>query len=327
MKEIIKAALPYKNSNDFMTGKFYDNTYFHFFVSALKRNPNIQVTYFPVETTFDTSILENNFDLVLLWSNADYGNPDKLLGVEKLNIPIIARVGDPSDAKNSIKNHDKFKIDQYFHFWSEEFFYHYYPKNFKFKTIIFGLEPSLYEKISPFETRIKNKILNSGGVGNTKFLSKIINKIKNPEFNSLDVYRLRTQCNSLSYVDYTSTLKHKFVNDKYSDLLQKYRASIAASTLTFVVKMLEIPAAGCLSFLEVSKKNKCEYVGFQDEKNAIFINEDNYRDKFDEFISDPNNSKWEKIANAGRKLVMEEMNNDKAVESLVDLMKKTINKN
>ena len=192
---------------------------------------------------------------------------------------------------------------------------------------MFGLESSLYEKTTPFETRIKNKILNSGGVGNTKFISKIINKIRNPEFNSLDVYRLRTQCNALSFVDYTSTLEHKFVNDKYSDLLQKYRASIACSTLTFVVKMLEIPAAGCLSFLEVTKKNKCEYIGFQDEKTAIFINENNYRDKFEEFISDFNNPKWKKIADAGRKLVMEEMNNDKAVESLVDLMKKAINKN
>ena len=155
MKEIIKVALPYKKSNDFMTGTFYDNTYFHFFVSALKRNLDINVTYFPVETNFDTSILDNNFDLVLLWSNADYGNPDELLGVEKLNIPIIARVGDPADAKISIKNHEKYKIDHYFHFWSKEFFHHYYPKDFKFKTIMFCLESSLYEKTTPFETRIK----------------------------------------------------------------------------------------------------------------------------------------------------------------------------
>lgn len=327
MNEIIKVALPFKSSNDFMTGKFYDNTYYHFFVTALKRNQDIRVTYFPVEGSFDTSILKNRFDIILLWSNADYGNPDELLGIEKLDIPVIARVGDPADAKNSIKNHEKFKIDHYFHFWSEPFFRQFFPRHFKFKTIIFGLEPSLYQKITPFKPRIRNKILNSGGVGNTKFLSRIINKIRNPKFNALSVYRLRTKCNELSYVDYTATLRHKFVNDKYSELLQKYSASIACSTLTFVVKMLEIPAAGCVSFLEVTRKNKCEYVGFRDEKTAIFINEQNYRDKFEEFISDPDNPKWEKIANAGRKFVMEELNNDKAVESLVDLMKKTINKN
>ena len=78
--------------------------------------------------------------------------------------------------------------------------------------------------------------------------------------------------------------------------------------------------------MEVTGKNKCEYVGFQDGKNAIFINENNYRDKFEEFISEPDNPKWEKISNAGRKFVMEEMNNDKAVESLVDLMRKVIDK-
>ena len=90
--------------------------------------------------------------------------------------------------------------------------------------------------------------------------------------------------------------------------------------------MLEIPASGCVSFVEVTKKNKCEYVGFEDGKTAVFINEYNYRDKFEEFISDSDNPKWEKIANAGRKFAMEELNNDKAVESLVDLMRKVIDK-
>lgn len=325
--EKIKVALIYKNTNIFMSGKHYDNTYYHFFVTALKRNNDINVTYFPVERNFDASQLENKFDIILLWSNADYGNPDEITGIEKLKIPVIARVGDPSDAKHAIKNHEKFKIDYYFHFWSEQFFRNYYPKHFKFKTIIFGLEHPMYENIKEFEPRIKNKILNSGNVGNTKFFGRIINKLKNPEFNALTVYKLRTKCNQLNYVDHTNTLEHKFINDRYSELLQKYRASIACSTLTFVVKMLEIPASGCLSFLEVTKKNKCEYVGFEDGKNAIFINEDNYRDRFEEYLSDPDNPKWAIIANEGRKFAMEELNNDKAVEALVALMKKVINKN
>ena len=326
MDRKIRVAFPYKASNIFMTGKHFDNTFYHFVVTALKRNQNIDITYFPVKASFDTSILKNEFDVILLWSAGDSGNPDELLGIEKLNIPVIARVGDPSDAKNSIKNHERFKIDYYFHFWSEPFFHSYFPKHFKFKTIIYGLEQSLYQKITPFQPRIKNKILNSGAVGNNKIISRIINQIRNPEFNSFNVYRLRTKCNDLSYVDYTSTLKHKFVNDKYLELLQKYRTAIACSTLTFVVKMLEIPASGCVSFVEVTKKNKCEYVGFEDGKTAVFINEYNYRDKFEEFISDSDNPKWEKIANAGRKFAMEELNNDKAVESLVDLMRKVIDK-
>ena len=56
----------------------------------------------------------------------------------------------------------------------------------------------------------------------------------------------------------------------------------------------------------------------------FIINENNYRDKFEEFISEPDNPKWEKISNAGRKFVMEEMNNDKAVESLLVLMRKLL---
>ena len=327
MDEKIKIAFPYLKTNKFLSGNHFDNTYFHFLVTALKRNQEVDVTFFPVEKNFDTTVLKEKFDIMLLWSNANYGNPEELIGINKLKIPVIARVGDPMDAENSIKNHERFKINQYFHFWSKPFFHKFYPKDFKFKTIIFGLEPSIYNTVKPFNSRIKNKILNSGAVGNTKFISRIINSIRNPKFNALSVYKLRTICNSLPYVDYTSTLKHEFVNDKYSELLQRYRACIACSTLTFVAKMVEIPAAGSISFLEVTKKNKCEYVGFKDNQTAIFIDEDNYKDKFEEYLSDIDNPKWEKIANQGREFVMSELNNDTAVASLVKLMKEVINKN
>ena len=68
-----------------MTGKHFDNTFYHFVVTALKRNQNIDITYFPVKASFDTSILKNEFDVILLWSAGDSGNPDELLGIEKLN--------------------------------------------------------------------------------------------------------------------------------------------------------------------------------------------------------------------------------------------------
>ena len=53
--------------------------------------------------------------------------------------------------------------------------------------------------------------------------------------------------------------------------------------------------------MEVTEKNQANVLGFQDGKNAIFINEKNYQNKFSEYISDPNNPKWIEIAEDGQK--------------------------
>ena len=96
------------------------------------------------------------------------------------------------------------------------FFHEFYPKKFNYKTIIFGLEPSLYESVGPFKDRISNKILNSGAIGNLSLYSKMINKFKKPvDGNPFYGYRLRTLCTQLPYVDYTSTLAHEYIGDKY----------------------------------------------------------------------------------------------------------------
>ena len=42
------------------------------------------------------------------------------------------------------------------------------------------------------------------------------------------------------------------------------------------------------------------------------------------FLSDPDNTKWEEIATLGRDFAMNELNNDNAVETIVDLIKKLI---
>lgn len=306
-----------------MTGKHFDNVYYNFFTKALSRNKGLEVKHVATDNVFDASILKNKCDVIILFHNNNkFGMPEKITGIKQLDVPVIARSTDPVDVKKSLKLHDEWKIDYYFHFWSPSFFYQLYPRHYKYKTIIFGLEPSLYHNVKPFSQRIKNRILNSGNIGNTKFLSRIINTIRKPKWNNLRIYYLRTICNKLPYVDYTPTYKQKFVGDGYPLLLQQYCAAIAANTLCTVAKMWEIPAAGCLNFLEVTKKNHVEEIGFVDDETAIFINEKNYKEKFEEFLSDPNNLKWEKIARQGRTFALEKLNNDKAVESLVELIKK-----
>jgi hypothetical protein len=291
---------------------------------ALRRNENIDVVNVPTGRQFDCLKLKNKFDVILLWQNGLFGMPEELLNIEKLSIPVIAKCSDPIDTKESIKFHEKWNISCYFHFISKDFFYELYPKEFNYKTIIFGLEPSLYKNLKPFNERIKNRILLSGAIGNKKFLSRIINDIRNPKWNAYRCYFLRTQCTKLSYIDYTPTLNHKYVGDMYPKLLEKYATSVAADTFSPAVKYWEMTAAGCLTFMEITEKNKGKHIGFNDGLNAIFINENNYKEKFEDYLADIDNPKWQEIALAGRDYALKELNNDKAVESLVELMREMI---
>ena len=316
----IKVAVIYHKENIFLSGKHFDNTYYHFYVTALKRNETLDVTYFPTDDIFDVSILKNKFDIILLWENSEFGMPNELLGLDELDIPVITKVSDPFRASKSIKLHKKWKIDHYFWMCHEDFFYELYPREFKYKTIIFGLESSLYQNVKPFNERIKNKILLTGAIGNSKFLSRIINDIRRPKWNAYRFYYLRTLCSKLPGISYSPISSHNYVNDMYSKLLEQYSGSIAASSYSPNIKYLENSAAGCLTFMEITKKNRGTYFGFTDDETAIFINQENYKEKFDEFLSNPSSPKWEKIANAGREYSMKHLNNDKAVDSLVELM-------
>ena len=336
----IKTAFIYKSSNPYMSKTAWATTYYHFFMNALNRHADLDMAYFPAEKKFDVSKLRDKFDIILLWENHPWGSPDELSGIQNLDIPVICRINDAHDAKikGKIDYHEKYKIDHYFGYLPERFFYKYYPKNFKYKVIFYGVEPKLYENLTPFSKRIKNKILCSGAVATTKFSSRLRDIIRGNiwrlpasfagarEQSLWTHYKLRTKCIELPYVDYTSTLQHEYINDKYPLLLMKYSASIAADTVAPVVKYWENPAAGCLTFMEVTEKNQAAILGFEDGKNAIFINEKNYEKKFSDYISDPNNSKWSEIAENGRKYTMNNLTNDIAANSLVNLFKEyTIN--
>ena len=311
---------------DGLTENYFFTTSYHFFMNSLQRNSDIEVSYIQSGKSFDAMRLEKNFDVILLYENSFTPcNPNELKNIKKLGMPVVAKVGDLHNSKNFdiSESHEKYGITSYFGYQHEDNFYKYYPKKFDYTTIVFGLETSLYQNLLPFSKRIKKRILNSGAVGNTKFLSKLFNQFKNPD-NALNHYRLRTLCNELSYVDYTSTLQHEFVGDKYPLLLQKYQSAIAATTGNYTQKYLEIPAAGCLSFMEVTDENHANYLNFKDGKSAIFVNERNYQQKFEEFLESSDDPIWEQIANSGRNHVLNNYNNDLAVESLVNLFKKII---
>ena len=321
----IKTAFIYKPSNPYMSKTAWATTYYHFFMNALNRHADLDMAYFPAEKKFDVSKLRDKFDIILLWENHPWGSPDELSGIQNLDIPVICRINDAHDAKikGKIGYHEKYKIDHYFGYLPERFFHKYYPKNFKYKVIFYGVESKLYENLTPYSKRIKKKILCSGAAANTKFSSRLRDIIRGDR-SLWKHYKLRTKCIELPYVNYTSTLQHEFINDKYPLLLMKYCTSIAAHSLYPVIKYWESTAAGCLTFMEVTEKNQANILGFEDGKNAIFINERNYEKKLSDYISDPNNAKWSEIAENGRYYTMNYLTNDFASNSLVEIFKEYV---
>ena len=321
----IKTAFIYKPSNPYMSKTAWATTYYHFFMNALNRHADLDMAYFPAEKKFDVSKLRDKFDIILLWENHPWGSPDELSGIQNLDIPVICRINDAQDAKikGKIDYHEKYKIDHYFGYLPERFFHKYYPKNFKYKVIFYGVESKLYGNLTPYSKRIKKKILCSGAAASTKFSSRLRYIIRG-EQSQWKHYKLRTKCIELPYVDYTSTLQHEYINDKYPLLLMKYCTSIAACSSFPVIKYWESTAAGCLTFMEVTEKNQANILGFNDGKNAIFINEKNYEKKLSDYISDPNNAKWSEIAENGRYYTMNNLTNDVASNSLVEIFREYI---
>jgi len=100
----------------------------------------------------------------------------------------------------------------------------------------------------------------------------------------------------------------------------RYGGAIAATAHCPAIKSWEIAAAECLTLMKIMDKNHGLYLGFQDKKNCIVINEDNYRERLEEYVSDADNPRWEEIAEAGRIYAMRNFNNNKAVEDVLRLI-------
>ena len=319
----IRVSLVYKKSYNYFQPDHFDQTSYDFFFKALKRNIQLEISYYPCEKKFDVSKIKGKCDVILLPNNSTDGSPDVLIGIKNSNIPVISRTGDPYDAKkyNQIEFCEENKIDYLFSSIPDSFIYKYYPKNIKQKIIIFGLEPELYQNVPPFKTRIKDRILITGAMGRTDLKNRAANYILNPGRSGWYHYKLRTLCKELDYVEYSGMKGKKYLTEDYPTYTSKYRAIIAATTFYPTLKYWENAAAGCLTFMEITEKNDGYFLGYKDNETSIFINQKNYKEKFQQYMSDPNNPKWEEIANAGREYTMNNLTNDQAVNSLVELMK------
>lgn len=362
MGEKTRIAFIYKASDIFWTGKHYDNTSYEFLVKAMQRNKDIDYMLVPVSGEYNAGrSLKGRCDAVILAGFRDYNMP-RIHGLKSLDVPVLSRCGDPHDARRfgmGERNYDDYGIDCLFNFTNEKSFYKYYPHHMNYRTILFGIEPSSYQNLTPFNHRIKDKILNSGATARVyqnarpfkhRTVGKVINfaaatpgairwrvaseaclsyardvlrnpdglpfrsRLLHPKPSAYHFYKLRTDCNRLAYVVYGR-------DASYQRMLSKYSAAIAATTHHPSIKYWETAAAGCLTFMEITEGNYGLYFGFEDGGNCVVINEDNHEERFEEYLNNSDDPKWEKIADAGRSHAIRNFSNDKGVEDLLELIR------
>ena len=340
-------------SDKFYSGMHFNNAHYNFLVRALSDHPDVEYTKLQISEEFDATSLKGKTDAVVLSAIRDYNIP-KIIGLKSLDVPVLARIGDIHDSKRygtGAKNYDDWGVDCLFTCVPSQYFYDWYPTHMNYKTIFFGVEPSLYKAPKPYDQRIKEQILVSGAIDevdplanrmpylkwlprNVRYSLKrtliwmlrltesnvsLYRKIRYPHHILYYFYKLRTDCKLLPYVaDQT-----KYARDlPYEQLLYNYCGAIAATTCYPTIKYWEIAAAGCLAFMEITERNYGDYMGFHDGINCVTINEHNYNEKFEKFLDNPDS--YAGIADMGREHALENFSNDVAADRLVSLIREFI---
>ena len=324
----IKVAMIYSSKVPMINGYHSNKNDYNFFKHAMFRNRNLEVDYVDSLNKIDVPRLERDYDVILLAEITDVEG-QALKGIRDVHIPVIARPNDPHTVlrRDIIGLSVSLKVDWFFDFYAPASFYRHYPKHFRYEVVHIGLEPSMYENVKPWNERISDKIAMSGVLDRPDLKHRLYYRVllrRPPELSSWYHYKLRTKCNSLPYVTHTRDILPGQSTDTLPELLSRFRAGIAATTSFPTIKYKETPAAGCLTFMEITEQNHGSFLGYEDGKTAIFINDANYTKKFQEYLDSPDDPKWEKIAMAGRRYALENLSNDKGVEKLASIMRKAL---
>ena len=282
----IKVAMVYSSAHQTLTGTNTIKTHYYFFNCAMHRSKNLEVDYFDSLHRINVSNLERNYDIVLL-PEIDIATSLALRGIRDCNIPVFGR---PHDSHKVLKQDmiglaDSLKVDWCFDFYAPATFYDYYPKRFRYEVVHIGLEPSLYKHEAPWADRTPDRIGISGALDRPDLLHKMYYRVylKRPKELSSDFhYKLRTKCNKLPYVVHTRDIYRGQGTDQLHGILSMFRSAIAATTTYPTIKYKETPAAGCLTFMEITERNHGSILGYEDGKSAVFIDESNYKERFQE---------------------------------------------
>lgn len=116
----------------------------------------------------------------------------------------------------------------------------------------------------------------------------------------------------VTYVPHWLIDRSMVMGKGYGEFLKQWAASIALSDFYPVPKYYEIPQAGCLAFM--SYHEECEELGFKDYETCVYVTKDNFNERVKHFLFHPD--EYQKVADAGRKLVAETYTNKHFAEWL-----------
>jgi len=236
-------------------------------------------------------------------------NADKIKGLE------VCYIGDCHGAQNicpvyhatKLQMCEHFGFDAYFFQHHPEYFRRFFPADWKYWWVPMGVDLGLYSRNpGPYwETRRADKVLLTG--------------VDGPEF-----YPLRTRLRHDPRCHYNqpggyqgdSYSPGQYDGDRYAELLGRWRASVA-SGYSVLNKCFEIPAAGCVSLLEVTQDNGCGIMGYANCVHAVHVTPENVDEKIDEFLATPRDPVWQQIAERGRLFTLAHYTHGECAKRLV----------
>lgn len=301
----ITVCVVYHKDQYYLSGKHFDNTFYRFFFDGFDANERIDATQICVPTgDFDCRRLKR-FDVVFFypckggWWKVALRNPEAIKGRKWCICP------DPhATTFGWFRKYRDIGVSNIFYGIPKQYVETFIPKDFTYHRIVMGVDKNIFGTGLPYKSRCKGVIALAGAYGDDYF------------------YKLRRLCTKIPYVEYFNRCKANSGNNFFA-ALSLYQAAIAACTQYVVTKYFEMMASGCTTFVECNDKNGWEGYGFIDGENCIAINETNYIQKFDEYINEPDNPRWERIAKCGREFVMENYENQVQINKLIDLVMQT----
>ncbi len=105
---------------------------------------------------------------------------------------------------------------------------------------------------------------------------------------------------------------------EYGKFLSQFAGALALNDLHPVPKYYEMPLSGCITFAQ--HHEEYEDLGFKDFENCIYVNQDNFEKRIKDFLSDIQS--YQKIADAGRKLMEENYTAKHFADFLYDYVEK-----
>lgn len=313
---MIKLAFLYKPNNPYLCGLRPNNNFRKFYLEALKRNPDVEVTYCGSDTEIDCKDIPEH-DVYLFFDTIEWGLPvlrnlDHLKGLRVASINDAHSFCAVSKEFNRTRKQMLFdmKIDYCYYQHTPDYFHKFYPEVENYWWIPIGFDAELYKDIKPWEERRGDKILLTGVLGSEYYgFRELCKKHPNVEYvkpGSYEKYRYK---------------KGKHDGDDYKKLLEQYKFAIA-SGYNVANKYFEICAAGCLCVAHVDS-NGCAIIGFDDFETTVKVDRATIKIVLS-MLSDREDDTWEDIAKAGRDFVFQHYTHDKCVKRLIDHIKEVI---